>query len=237
MNAYKDLIRELVKNVPAVRPLLEDRTRWTLYTPAQYKTYEYMLGVIVRSVTNVYDGYLGGEFIDIMANLISGQFQQAYQQAMEDEGITDFILPENLQASLDNLILSQYDYVDQYYRDIIDARIDNTPLDPLLVRAELWANRYNEAYNTALREIQLQMGGKMEWILGATEAHCPTCDFLNGKVMYAREWEALDLHPQGAPNNHLACGGWNCDCSCPPTDKRRTPDAYGRIEEFLLSQT
>jgi hypothetical protein len=41
--------------------------------------------------------------------------------------------------------------------------------------------------------------------------------------------------PQNAPNDSLECGGWKCDCSLTPTDARRTPGAYGKIEEIILA--
>jgi hypothetical protein len=171
-----------------------------------------------------------------MANLISGQLTQAYQQAYEDEGFTDFFLPDFLQTSLDDMILNQYDFVDQYYRDIIDARVDQTSVTPLLVRAQLWAQRWTEAYNQARHLITLEYGGNEEWTLGATEEHCPECAALNGIVARASEWEMLGVRPQHAPNDKLTCGGWRCDCERKPTDKRRSPNAYWRIEEIMLAR-
>jgi len=89
--------------------------------------------------------------------------------------------------------------------------------------------------------ITAENGGNLEWKLGATERHCPMCKGFDGIVARASEWEALDVHPQGAPNPALTgelngekgCEGWLCDCSLTPTDKRRSPGAYGRIEAVL----
>ena len=230
-----NLLIQAVKLVPDVLPYLSNKARFTLYEPAAYKSFEYMLKQIEGLVKGVYSGNVGGEFIDTMANLISGQLTDAYQVAWSDEGDGgDF--PEYLNAPLESEILNQYDYVDQFYRDIVDARVDKTPIDPLLTRAGLWANAYKTAYENATSLIVAAMGGNEEWILGATEQHCPECASLNGIVARASEWEALDVRPKNAPNNKLTCGGWNCDCERRPTDKRRSPNAYGRIEEIMLAR-
>lgn len=235
-------IREAVKLVPQVRSHLSDKARFYMYETVAYKTYDYMLKQIEGLVRGVYSGSIGGAFIDTMANLISGQFTQAFEQAWKDEeGRGE--LPDYLASALESAILNQYDYVDQYYRDIVDARVDKTPIDPLLFRATLWAQRWTESYNEAIRLIALENGGNMIWTLGATEEHCPHCSFYNGKVMSAKEWSSLGIKPQNAPNPKLSgfahggkgCEGWQCDCSLTPTDKKRTPNAYGKIEEFLLS--
>ena len=196
-----------------------------------YKTYDYMLGVIVHSVRSVYNGWMGGEFIDIMQALIIGQMTQAYRQAWEDDGNTSFILPDFLQAGLNENIArnTNFDFLYQYYTDIVDARVDNTSIDPLIARASLWANRYNEAYNEAVALISSSRGGKLIWQLGATEAHCSTCAALNGIVAYADEWELAGCYPQNAPNGALDCGGWRCDCALEQTTARRSRNAYNRI--------
>jgi hypothetical protein len=228
------ILRQTARAVPDVFPRLSPPARKVLSEPSQYKTYEFFLSAIEGLVNGVYNGYMGGVFIDTMANLISGQLTDAYIRAWADDGqFTE--LPEYLQTSLDDMILSQYGYVDQYYRDIVDARVDKTPIAPLLVRATLWANRWMEAYNNAMLLITKHEGGNMVWQLGETERHCTVCAGLNGIVARASEWAALGVKPQNAPNNKLTCGGWQCDCSLTPTEKRRTRDAYGRIEEILLA--
>lgn len=196
-----------------------------------YKTYDYMLGVIRHSVQSVYNGWMGGEFVDILQALIVGQMTQAYRQAWEDDGNTSFFLPDYLQAGLDANIArnTNFDYLYQYYTDIIDARVDGTPIEPLLARASLWANRYNEAYNEAVALIAAKNGGKLVWRLGRTEQHCGTCAALNGIVAYASEWELAGCYPQNAPNSALECGGWRCDCGLENTTERRTRNAFDRI--------
>lgn len=235
-NQLIKIAREAVKVAPQVRPLLSAKTRWMLYEPAEYKTADYMLNVIEGLVNGVYNNLVGGDFIDAMANLISGQLTQAFQQAFEDEGYTDFVLPDYLSSALEGMILNQYDFVDQFFRDIIDARLEGSPLAPLMQRAGLWAQRWTEAYNEAVRLMAIENGQKLVWLLGKTEEHCPECAALNGIVARASEWDALNIRPQNAPNDKLTCGGWKCDCSLEITDKRRTRDAYGRLEEIMMAR-
>ncbi len=88
-----NLLRQAVQLVPAVIPHLSQKARFYFAEAEAYKSYEYMLARIEGLVRGVYANNVGGDFIDIMANLISGQFTQAYQQAFEDAGYTDLILP------------------------------------------------------------------------------------------------------------------------------------------------
>lgn len=198
------------------------------HAPLFAKTYAFFLRTMERLIRSVYDGNLGGEFIEIAKNLIDGQISQAYTQAWNDEG-TGGALPAYLSDAAAAMIADQQQYVDGLYRDIVDARVDETALAPLLARAALWANRWNEAYDHGVHLITLNNGGKEIWVLGATEEHCPTCSALNGIVAYAREWEELGVAPQNAPNDKLECGGWRCDCRREPTDKRRSPKAFETI--------
>jgi hypothetical protein len=219
------------KSVPEVGPLLKGKARFLFCAvhADPYKTYEYMLDQVQRLVRSVYSNNLGGDFIDLMANLISGQLTQAYQQAYEDEGFTGFFLPDYLQESLDSMILQQYDFVDGFFHAIVDARIDGTPIEPLLRRAELWAGQWNTAYERAQLLMASRLGKKKKWTEGDTKDKCGTCVSLDGIVAYASEWEALGVHPKGAPNDKLICEGWACQCTLEDTDQRRSPNAYDRI--------
>lgn len=217
-----DLLVRAVVLVPSIIPHLGG---------GFYKTYDYMLGVIERLVRGVYNGNVGGDFVDALGNLLTGQITQAFRQAYEDEGFTDMFPPEYLQTALDAMLTQHvnFDWIYQYYKDIVDARVDETSIQPLLARASLWANRYNEAYSAAMLSIQIANGGKLVWELGETEQHCTTCAALDGIVAYASEWELSGCKPQAAPNGALECGGWQCDCKLSPTTKRRSPNAFDRI--------
>lgn len=193
------------------------------------KTYEFFLRTLSASVRKVYNGDMGGEFVSILSNLIEGQLTQAYDKAWQEEG-DEGPRPEQLAESLDDLITMQREHIQGFYEAIIDARVDQTGIDPLLSRADQWAGQYDTAYRAALEVIRIAGGGNLIWKKGATEKGCETCARLNGLVLSAREWDELGLHPRGYPNPLLACGGGgpvnNCDCELVPTDKRRTANGY-----------
>jgi hypothetical protein len=197
-----------------------------------YKSQEFFQATVEHLIVQVYSGNMGGDFIGIMYSLISGQLYDAYTQAWHDDG-NALDMPDYLLSAEQNAVVTQQDYVQAFYNDIVDARVDQTgaPTD----RAVLWANRWNEAYNDAMHQIALNTGGKEEWQLGSTEDHCPTCEALNGVVAYASEWEEAGVHTQGAPNDKLSCGGWRCDCSRVPTEKRKSPNALDTILNAVMS--
>lgn len=224
------VVKTIVKRFPILLPYLRGRARWLAAIPER-KTYEYFLRELERMVTNVYNGQLGGAFIDILADLIVGQLTQAFERAWEDEE-GQGALPDYLNTELEAMVLSEYDHVDQYYRDIVDARVDGTPLAPLLARAAMWANRFTDAYNRAVQLITAANGGNLLWTYGDTE-HCETCRALDGIVARATEWEEIGVKPQSPPNSDLECGGWRCQCVLAPTDQRRSPNARDRIMQAI----
>jgi len=233
------IIRDIVKAVPEVKKHLSTKARYYLHTPEAYKSEDFFLAQVEGLVRSLYGNFIGGEFIDTMANLISGQIRDAYEKAYFDAGY-EGELPGYLETSYQDFVLEQYNFVDRFFRDIIDARIDGKPIDSLINRARLWAGQWDSAYREAVRLIRIDGGGNLEWKKGATEKGCRTCAALDGFVMSAKEWQLLDLHPRGYPNKKLECEGGgpanNCDCDLVPTTKRRSPNAYGRIEEILLAR-
>lgn len=238
MDIVLDTIKAVAGKFPQIIPYLKGRARWVVFTLGgqdagqifESKTVEYYLRTLQGLIRSVYNGMLGGEFIDIMANLIQGQLTQAFQQAVDESGV-DW-LPE-MRGQVVTMILSEYEHVDQLYRDIVDARVDKTPLEPLLMRAQLWANRWNDAYNTAKQMIAAHYGQRMMWVYGDTD-HCVTCQSLNGIVAYAREWEQLQVRPQSPPNSLLQCGGWRCQCRLEVTERRRSPKAFETIMNIIM---
>lgn len=259
------IIKTLAAKFPTLIPHLDGRARWIfcaflkvpkvptkIYPESKllsgadyiynvewgYKTVEYFDRELSRMVNNVYDGNLSRqEFIDIMANLISGQLYQAFAQAWADEGNEDEI-PDYLNSAYEAMVLNQYDYVDGFAEEVSVAGVDQTPIEPLLARVSQWAGQWETAYREAVLLINTKNGEKLEWVKGQTEKGCGTCDRLNGIVAWASEWAELGVHPRGYPNKKLECEGGgpanNCDCDLVPTDKRRSPGAYGRIEEAIL---
>ena len=165
MMRQPDLIEQAVilavKKWPGILPYLSRKARHIL-GDFELKSYDYYLRALRGLVIGVYNGYLGGEFRDIMADLVFGQFTDAYEQAMKDNEVAE-MSPE-MRTELDGLISAEWEFVEGFFSDIIDARVDNTPIDPLLGRAELWANKWNDVYNKASMTIEITYGGKLKWI-------------------------------------------------------------------------
>jgi len=235
------LIQTVAARYPAIVKHLTGRARWIACVQGgEYKTYEFFLSTVSALIESVYEGSLGGEFINIMKNLILGQISQAYETAWIDDG-NEPPPPEYLRDASQAAVLAQYEHIEGLYRAVVDARVDNTPLAPLLARAPLWAQRYPEAYNDAKLLIAAETGGKLQWKLGRTEKHCPFCSAFNGLVAYASEWRELGIQPQNAPNPALTgtrhgekgCEGWRCDCSLDNTDRRRSPKVYNTLLDIV----
>lgn len=201
-------------------------------TEQEIKSFETFNSRLSGLVKGVYNGNIGGDFIDSLAALLQREITLAYRHAWEDEGVENKPVPEALVEEANKLILQQFDYVDQYYKDIVNAKIDKKPLGPLLQRVELWAARYDQAYNAALLKISELQGGKLKWVMGATREHCETCLALDNNVAFASEWIASGIRPQHAPNDVLECGGWKCKCSLQPTEERRTYGIASKLQDI-----
>ena len=121
-------------------------------------------------------------------------------------------------------ISEQMNYLNRF-AEVIEAgsKENGGKLTPLMKRAQLWVNRYNDVRNEA--RVSACKDSKLKWILGLTEQHCRTCFALNGKVKRASFWKILGVRPQNAPNHLLECEGWLCDCELSPTDEPVTRGA------------
>lgn len=230
-------ISGIVSAVPAVLPLLSQKARYIYFAQMAddsepIKSFEDFAKRLGQLVQAVYDGKLAGGFVDAMAALISRQITLAYREAWKEAG-DDGPLPEYLTAAADDAIVNQFGFVDDYYKAIVDARVDGKPVDPLLTRVDGWAKQYDVSYKDGLQLINLENGGNLIWKKGATEHGCATCAALDGIILSAREWQSLDVHPRGYPNPKLECGGGgpvgNCDCELSPTDQRRSPKGYDSV--------
>lgn len=232
--ALLDYIHDACIIAPDVQRHLKSDVLMSAFS--QVKSLEYFSRNVEHLVRSVYGGYIGGDFVDILGNLITGQMRDAYEQAWKDSG-GQGPMPDYLRSSLGSFTMTNvnFDYIYQYYKDIVDARVDGTSVDPLISRAQLWINRYNEAVNTATLAIEEANGGKLVWVYGDTE-HCETCGALNGLVAFASEWQTSGIKPQSAPNNLLSCGGWKCQCRLEKTDKRRSPKVMQSLLDIATAR-
>ena len=95
----------------AIRQAIFVYPRVVLHMDAAYKSYDFFLARIEGLVRGVYTNNVGGEFIDVFANLISGQYQDAYTKAWRDSD-GEGLIPDYLQQSYQEAVSNQYAYVD-----------------------------------------------------------------------------------------------------------------------------
>lgn len=221
-----ELRDELIKQVATVADYME---HYGIELPGdlskhidELKTTGHFRRVMRRATLDFYRGDIDAfEFIDVMIALVEDQLRRAWNEGMRAMGLDPKkdMLPE-WEEILAQEIGKQLNFVLQYAEDIEKARAEESGVDALYSRIEMWVNRFNEVVNLA----KTVVGGKekLVWRLGRTEQHCITCYTLNNVVAYAEEWRASGYKPQNAPNPMLECGGWRCDCSLIPTKKYRT---------------
>ncbi len=220
-------IKAATLRYPEIVSQLDKEARYIAVSAVPYKSQEYFLSNITRLVTSLYDGNIGGDFTDILSSLIQGQINDAYQQAWKDDG-GEPPIPEYLEDAANEAVLSQWEFVQGFYESIVDAQVDETPIEPLLSRAQLWANQWTSNYGNAVRLIALENNDNLVWKYGDTD-HCDTCRQLDGIVAKASTWDELGVQPQNGPNPALICQGFRCQCTLTPTKRRQTPKAYDLI--------
>jgi hypothetical protein len=205
------------------------------YDIAALKTVDYYRRVLSRDVRDLYSGKMPrGAFEDDMLRLIDEQLTRAWNEGSRSVGVE----PEDMTADdldvVEKIKDSELGYIGGFADAIEEAAANGTGWDALMSRVDLWVNRYNDVVNSAV----VYFGGKtrLKWTLGATEEHCKTCARLDGIVAWADEWQESGLKPQQPPNDLLSCGGWRCDCSCLPTDERRTRNALNILLDIAVSR-
>lgn len=209
----------------------------------EVKTFDFFLRVLRSSVRKVYNGDMGGDFIDIIANLLQGQLTQAWRNGLRD---ANYKPDEASDAEIEKIILREFDHVDGYYRDIVDARVDGAPLEPLLARAEIWANRYDDVYNQAVlfATPETTPSGDPQnliWKYNPEKEHCDECASLNGIIATFTEWKESGYHPYAdwdgnLPNESLGCGGWRCGCELTPTDEPRNVPEGVALSDYIAER-
>jgi hypothetical protein len=228
-----DVVKIVVKRHPEIIPYLHKAIRFiaAVSNPATKTEGAYFMQIWKR-VKELYNGEISeGDFADAMARIVQEQLTKAFRAALRDSELDPNLVNEageGFADELEQMILDEYDFVDGLASDIVSAAGSDSGYESFRSRAEIWANRYNDAYNTAMMIIGEQYNNNMIWEYGDTE-HCDTCQRLNGIVMSAREWDELGVRPQDPPNDLLECGGWRCGCTLSPTDKRRSPKAYDTV--------
>ena len=166
-------------------------------------------------------------FISDTGGIIEKELKTAWLTGADEM----MVLPEDMtpedHAFIQGIIINEKSFLESFADDIQNASGDKAGWEKFQLRIGIWVSRIVDVENQA----RLYFGKKqrMIWNLGATHEHCDTCARLNGIVAFAEEWQEADVHPQGPPNEHLECGGWECGCTLTPTRQRRTYGALNRI--------
>jgi hypothetical protein len=197
----------------------------------ELKTYDSYYRQLWKRVKELYSMKIDRfQFESQLADIVQQQITRAYREALRDEGLDPNLVKTQYADNIQDIIVSEYERISNFAADIEIASHWEKGYEQFNVRTQLWANRYDDAYNRAIADIATEQGAKMEWQLGATEQHCETCAALNGIVARASVWNELGMKPQQPPNTALECGGWQCDCSLVITNKRATPNAKEKIQ-------
>ena len=191
------------------------------------KTFEFFRRTLSASVRKLYAGKITEpEFVDALADLIAQQLRRAWNEGMRENGLDpEKDMQPEWEQRIQGLIADEYRYVDGFAVDIDRAGADQSGVDALVTRAELWANRYNDVVDRA-RIATMQPDDHVEWVVGDTD-HCETCLRLSGVVATAAQWDELEARGIYPKSPNLACHGFNCGCERVPTDKPLTPGGIG----------
>lgn len=192
-------------------------------TPAQKALIRKSYSSYARVIKELTRGFWGGDiakydFLDRMETQITKNFEQAWTEGARLMGVEPDERTEDEQAKLDAAIADEISYLGNFADAITEnSRARDGALEPLLSRAELWA----QAYVSIISLAQVSSGAdlKLIWTYGDTIDHCPDCSQYNGKIFRRSEWEAVGARPQ---SRDLACQGYKCDCSLEVTTARKT---------------
>ena len=221
LNLYRDNVRLALKACEAY--LIANKASYD-----DLKTVGYFGRVLNHNVLLLYNGDMSeSEFVDDLADLVEKQFIRAWNEGARDVGVSPEQMTDVDLQERDDLILEQYNYIENYAAEIAQASRDGTSVAQYQARADMWANRYNEARDSARIYFSRGTGQLFEWVLGPTNEHCRHCGTLAGIVARADEWDASGYRPQ---SEDLECRGFNCLCELQPSDKPRTEGGIPYIE-------
>ncbi len=77
-----------------------------------------------------------------------------------------------------------------------------------LIKSQTWYNKTIDKF-FELGKLVADKGGLYQWVLGATEQHCPTCSAANGQIHKLETWHKYNIIPK---SSRLICKGFHCDC-------------------------
>lgn len=174
---------------------------------------------IREAVRGFWSGFLGRtDFIASMESAIRRGIRAAWREGAAKAGILENELTEEELQAREDFILNQFAHIGGF-ADAIEANPKGTgKLDPLMTRAEMWANAYDGAFEKAFG---MAAGNKkLKWFYSPEKNHCEDCAKYNGRVYRANIWAKYQIFPKMW---HLACRGVHCACFFVETDEPATP--------------
>jgi len=223
---------------PDIVEHLRGKARWigraSLPEQDEVKTTEQMFRMVWKAVRELYEAKIVYDaFIDRMSDIIPQQLRKAWNAGMRANGLDPARdqTPE-WEAVFIEFVVGQFEHVDRFAADIVAARVAQSGTAGLRMRANMWANRYNECRDlatltTARREDNLI------WVLGEAE-HCPTCLAIAGTVAGRDDWEIARDAGLFPKSGKLKCKGFNCKCRLEKTKQRKSPRALDAIITIAL---
>ena len=193
-----------------------------------------------KATKDLYANRAAFQFGSFMLDLIEQQYGRAWREGMKSLDLSpkDDMTPD-AEAILQDAVVAEFEHVQSYANDVVTASYSKAGYDQFRQRVDMWANRYNQIRELAVRTFA-ETQQRLQWVEGDTIQKCDICVRLDGIVAYAQEWDTLNVHPQNAPNPYLApsngktgCSGWHCDCKLIPTDNRRSPKAFDMIMNIV----
>lgn len=146
-----------------------------------------------------------------MRRLVKNAVEDAYLEVLKDNGIPPEEMDIEDAQNIDQLNLTQQDYVTAFVRAIREAKGDRAAQrDILNNRVDLWTASIAAIGDIALASIK--RNEMVTWHLGATEEHCTTCAKLDGQTHRRKWFSDRDYYPR-KPGAAMDCGGWRCLCT------------------------
>lgn len=134
----------------------------------------------------------------------------AYVEGLREGGIPQEEMDAQDKAAIQEWQDTQLAHVNQFAADAVAARGDDNKQAQILSRLDMWVNAMQTIGGMGLMSAQKNQAGT--WRLGATEAHCKTCNALNGKRHRLSWYSSRGLIPREPGSKTLMCKGYNCLC-------------------------
>lgn len=144
----------------------------------------------------------------VLRSLISRYGNMAYEDGLQDGGVSVRDKSDEDRAKIRDLIREQSRFVTQFANNIYQGRLTVHNIEQ---RAGMWYRKsISPFYDAGL--LSANRNGLYEWVLGPTE-HCKDCLRLNEQRHRLKDWTRKGWLPQASK---LECGGYNCKCNLVP---------------------